>query len=154
MAGPIWQWDESVQRGTDYANQAVVRAYDEHMGSLRDFSAEAQHILEFLGLSPDDVVLEIGTGTGSFAWAAARVCREVIALDVSGVMLTYAAERAHEEGIENIAFRQAGFLTYEHEGEPFAGAVSQPLFTISPMLGSSWPSGVSASSFGPKADSS
>ncbi len=125
MVGPFWQWGESVQRGTDYASQAVVRAYDKHMGALRDLSAEAQHILEFLGLSPDDVVLEIGTGTGSFARAAARVCREVIALDVSGAMLTYAEERAREEGIENIAFRQAGFLTYEHEGEPFAGAVSQ-----------------------------
>jgi putative AdoMet-dependent methyltransferase len=82
-------------------------------------------ILGFLGLSADDVVLEIGTGTGSFARAAGRKCREVIALDVSGAMLTYAAGRAHKEGIDNIVFRQAGFLTYEHEGEPLAGAVSQ-----------------------------
>jgi len=125
MAGPPWQWGESVQRGTDYASQAVVRAYDEHMASLRDLAAEAERILEFLELSAADVVLEVGAGTGFFARAAARRCREVIGVDVSGAMLTYAAERARAEGITNINFQQAGFLTYEHQGEPLAAAVSQ-----------------------------
>ena len=79
----------------------------------------------YLELSPDDVVLEIGPGTGSFSRAAARHCRQVVSIDVSEAMLAYGAERAREEGIENIVFRLAGFLTYEHEGEPLAAAVSQ-----------------------------
>jgi putative AdoMet-dependent methyltransferase len=68
---------------------------------------------------------QIQRGTGAFARAAARRCRRVVALDVSPVMLEYAAQRAREAGITTIDFREAGFLTYERQGEPFAAAVSQ-----------------------------
>ncbi len=125
MAGPNWQWDERIQRGTDYASREVVRAYDEHMGTVRDIPGEVERILGYLRLSPDDLVLEMGTGTGSFSRAAARQCRRVISADVSEAMLAYGAERAREQGIDNIVFRLAGFLTYEHEGQPLAAAVSQ-----------------------------
>ena len=125
MTGPIWQWDESVQQGTDYAGLAEVRGYDERMAGWRDVSKEADRILDYLRLSFDDVVLEMGTGTGFFARTAAPHCRLVIAADVSGAMLAYAEKRASEEGVTNIVFRQAGFLTYEHEGEPLAAVVSQ-----------------------------
>jgi len=122
---PIWQWDETIQRGTDYASLAKVETYDKYMAILRNVSAEAERILHFLALSPDDVILEVGAGTGAFARAAARHCRTVIAIDVSPAMLTYASAQAKKEGVTNIIFRQAGFLTYEHEGKPLAAVVTQ-----------------------------
>ncbi|MCL5734910.1 MAG: class I SAM-dependent methyltransferase [Actinobacteria bacterium] len=125
MTTPTWQWDERVQRGTDYASLEKVRHYDKHMAAIRDVGAEADRILDFLGLGPYDVVLEVGTGTGAFARAAARRCRLAIALDISPAMLTYASNRAQQLGIENVRFQEAGFLTYTHEGEPVAGVVSQ-----------------------------
>lgn len=125
MTSPVWEWDETIQRGTDYASPAEVRAYDERMGAVRDVAREIDCILAFLSLSPEDVVLEIGTGTGSFARAASRRCREVIALDISAAMLQYAARCASEEGLTNVSLRQAGFLSYRHEGEPVAAVVSQ-----------------------------
>ncbi len=125
MERPRWQWDEMVQRGTDYASLAEVRAYDERMGAIRDVAAEARRILDLLKPSPADILLEIGTGTGAFARMAARQCRTLIAIDVSETMLTYAAQRARDEGITNIVFAQGGFLTYEHRGEPVAAVVSQ-----------------------------
>lgn len=125
VATRIWQWDERAQRGTDYESLEQVRAYDERMAALRDVTAEAQSILALLEVSPTDVLLEVGTGTGAFARLAAARCRSVIALDVSEAMLAYAAHRAEEEGIKNIKFQLAGFLTYEHEGGPLAAAVSQ-----------------------------
>lgn len=85
MTTPTWQWDESIQRGTDYASVERVREYDERMAALRDVAAEAGKILALLALAPDDVVLDVGTGTGAFARAAAGRCRKVIALDVSPV---------------------------------------------------------------------
>lgn len=74
MGNPDWQWDEQVQRGTDYGSIAEVEIYDERMSALRDVQAEADSILDLLQLSSDDTVVEIGTGTGAFARAAARRC--------------------------------------------------------------------------------
>jgi len=95
------------------------------MAALRDVEAGAQAILALLDLSPEDVLLEVGTGTGTFALAAARCCRKVIAIDVSPVMLAYATEKAQEQQVTNVEFAEAGFLTYEHRGEPVAAVVSQ-----------------------------
>jgi putative AdoMet-dependent methyltransferase len=122
---PEWQWDECVQQGTDYETNAEVEAYDVRMAALRDVAKEHQRILDFLRLKPDDIVLEIGTGTGAFTREAARHCRLAIGADVSDAMLSYAAAKAHEEGLTNAVFRKGGFLTYEHEGEPVNAVVSQ-----------------------------
>ncbi|MFA5206700.1 MAG: class I SAM-dependent methyltransferase [Lentisphaeria bacterium] len=124
MTAPAWQWNEDQQIGTDYANVAEVRAYDRRMGELRDIPAENRAILALLQLAPGAAVLEIGTGTGAFAREAARAGHRVTALDISPVMLDYAAERAREDGLAGIRFVRAGFLTYEHAGEPFDAVVS------------------------------
>ncbi len=58
--------------------------------------------------------MEIGTGTGSFARAAAKAGCRVLAIDVSPVMLEYASLRAKEEGVSaSIEFKHAGFLSFE-----------------------------------------
>lgn len=125
VAQPPWQWDELTQIGTDYEDLAEVRAYDERMAALRDRAGENRRILEVLSFTPDDIVLEVGTGTGAFARQCAQAVGRVIAIDISQAMLDYAAGRARAEGIANIAFVRAGFLTYRHQGPPVDAVVSQ-----------------------------
>ncbi len=125
MSLPSWHWQEFIQRGTDYNNLAEVEAYDARMGRLRDVEGGLRRVLATLRLAPDDEVLEIGTGTGAFALAAARVCRHVYACDVSEMMLAYAQQKAAQQGIANASFHAGGFLTYEHTGEPVSAVVSQ-----------------------------
>jgi putative AdoMet-dependent methyltransferase len=122
---PKWQWDEGVHCGTDYADGAEVERYDARMALVRDVASESEKILEFLRPSSDDVILEIGTGTGFFARTAAKYCREVIALDISRTMLATATERAEGENAGNVTNVHAGFLTYEHAGEPVDAVVTQ-----------------------------
>jgi putative AdoMet-dependent methyltransferase len=122
---PEWQWDECIQQGTDYETDAEVEAYDARMGALRDVDAEHERILAYLQLTPDQTVLEIGTGTGAFTRRAAPHCRLAIGADVSDTMLRYAAGRAQREGLSNAVFRKGGFLTYNHEGDPVDAVVSQ-----------------------------
>ena len=75
-------------------------------------------LLRDLGLNETRTLVDLGTGTGALALAAAPLCRRVVAVDVSGAMLTILKEKTERLGIKNIECVQGGFLTYEHRGEP------------------------------------
>ena len=92
------------------------------MARFRDFDAENDRIFAALDLPEDATVIEIGCGTGTFALAAARRFRKVIAYDVSEAMLEFARGKACSSGLDNVTFRHGGFLGC-HEGEPPVDAV-------------------------------
>jgi SAM-dependent methyltransferase len=70
------------------------------------------------GLGPASTLVDFGAGTGTFALAAASHCRRVIAVDISPAMVETLRLKVAEQGAANVDCVQAGFLTYEHEGEP------------------------------------
>lgn len=121
---PAWQWNEIQQVGTDYADVAEVERYEQRMGEFRNLPAEDAAILDRLALPAGSRILEIGTGTGHFARAAARAGYRVTALDVSPAMLRYAADRAKADGLAGIEFCHAGFLTFTAAPATFDAAVS------------------------------
>lgn len=123
MTSPQWQYHEPDHPGMDF--DAVAPSYDRNMQRFRDIQGEIEEILSFLELTPQHSLLEMGTGTGEFALAAARRCSRVFAIDISAGMLNYARNKAHEQGIDNIRFLPGGFLTYRHQNEPLDAIVSQ-----------------------------
>ena len=112
MTIPEWQYHEPDHPGADF--DALAEIYDRNMQRYRDIQGEIQQILSFLDLQPDQTVLEMGTGTGEFALAAARACARVYAVDLSTGMLSYAKRKAASRGISNVEFLPGGFLTYQH----------------------------------------
>jgi putative AdoMet-dependent methyltransferase len=120
---PLWQWNEIQQVGTNYVDIAEVERYEQRMGEFRNLAAEDAAILDLLALPPESRVLEIGTGTGHFARAAARAGHRVTAVDVSTTMLQYGANRARAEKLR-VEFRHAGFLTLDAAPATFDAAVS------------------------------
>ena len=122
---PVWLFDERKHTGSNFEDEAVVKAYDRHHQNIRDIQGEIKGILEFLDLKKDQTVLEIGTGTGEFAIAVAGLCSSVTAIDISPQMLRFAGEKAASRGVKNIDFRPGGFLSFEHEGAPFDAIVTQ-----------------------------
>lgn len=110
MTIPQWQYHEPNHPGADL--DALAEIYDRNMQKYRDIQGEIQEILDFLDLQREQIVLEIGTGTGEFALAAASHCAKVYAVDLSAGMLKYALKKAESRGIGNVEFIQAGFLTY------------------------------------------
>lgn len=108
-----WYYDEFQQAGLDYSDTLTIETYDKHMQRFRDYEKEACNIMTLLELPPDSHVLEIGTGTGHFARAAAAVYGEVTAYDVSKGMLAYAAEKVRESAISNITWVNKGFLSLD-----------------------------------------
>jgi ubiquinone/menaquinone biosynthesis C-methylase UbiE len=70
------------------------------------------------GVNERHTLVDLGAGTGTFALAAAPYCGRVIAVDVSPVMLARLEQKAAEQGITNVTCVRAGFLSYEHQGDP------------------------------------
>lgn len=121
---PEWQWNECQQVGTDYSDVAEVKRYEQRMGEFRNLPAEDAAILDVLALPKGSHIVEIGTGTGHFARAAARAGHRVTAFDVSQAMLQYAETRTRAEGLTGIGFHHAGFLTMTAAPATFDAAVS------------------------------
>jgi putative AdoMet-dependent methyltransferase len=121
---PDWQWNEVQHVGTNFADAAEVERYERRMGEFRDLAAEDAAILADLALPPGSHVLEIGTGTGHFARAAAAAGHRVTAVDISPAMLEHAEKRSRSKGLTGIEFHQGGFLTFSAPPATFDAAVS------------------------------
>ncbi len=125
-----WQYDEmKINSYFDYAAAQQAALYEERHGRVRDIADENRRILEILdrrlprGLAGANI-LEIGTGTGAFARAAAQKCGRVSAADVSEAMLAVAREKVNELGIANVDFILGGFLTGDFPDSGFDAVVS------------------------------
>lgn len=121
---PAWLRNEFQQLNTDFADAAVVEQYERRMGEFRNLPAEDAAILGLLALPQGSRILEIGTGSGHFARAAARAGHRVMAVDISPAMLQYADARAKAEGLTGIEFCHAGLLTFAVPPATFDAVVS------------------------------
>ncbi len=108
-----WLFDE--YRDFGWSGDDTAAEYERRAGvSARDERA----LLQRLGLSAEHTLVDLGCGAGMLAIEAAKLCRRVIAVDVSEPMLDFARAQAAGASVANIDFIHAGFLTYEHQGEP------------------------------------
>ena len=122
---PKWQFNEMNQVGVDYTDISEVEAYDLRMKKLRNIAKETEEIINLVGVTMDHVLLEFGIGTGEFTIEVAKHCSKVYAVDISPTMLEFAKHKAQNQSITNIEYCHAGFLTYQHSGEPLDIVVSQ-----------------------------
>ena len=110
-----WLLDEVAFAGRENLDAVHVARYD----SIEDAAPDDEvALLTTLGLRPDSVVVDIGTGTGQFALAVAPFCDRVVAVDVSPAMLSALTAKIDRVGVRNVDVVAAGFLTYEHSGRP------------------------------------
>ncbi len=115
MERPRWLFDELAHAGAEHLDPALVALYDEKIAF--DPGAEVE-LLRGSGLTGASTLVDLGAGTGALALAAAPFCRRVVAVDPSPAMLSVARGRADAVGAQNVEIVQAGFLTYDHAGEP------------------------------------
>jgi SAM-dependent methyltransferase len=105
-----WYPDERGHAGPEHLDAGYVAGYDAK--AQLDLDA-ALDLLRSHGLGPDATLVDLGCGTGLLAAAAAAEARRVVGVDVSPAMLEVA--RARSDAVEWV---EAGFLTYEHAGDP------------------------------------
>jgi len=101
-------FDERAHAGPEHLEPSYVATYEAKSG------LDAEGELAFLrehGLDASTTLVDLGAGTGLLAAAAAPYCRRVVAVDPSRAMVDVLRAR----GLEAV---EAGFLTYEHTGDP------------------------------------
>jgi len=111
-----WMIDELAHAGPEHLDVAFVAGFDRKQGypdPAADLAAFREH-----GVGGASTVVDLGTGTGRLALAAAPHVARVVAVDVSPAMLALLRERAARAGLANVECVQAGFLSYTHAGPP------------------------------------
>jgi SAM-dependent methyltransferase len=101
--------------GPEHLDPAYVAGYDRK--AQFDPAADLED-LRSRGLDRASTLIDLGAGTGTFALAAASVCKRVIAVDVSPAMVEAIRAKIAERGVLNVECVQAGVLGYEHQGAP------------------------------------
>jgi SAM-dependent methyltransferase len=107
-----WMIDELAYAGPEHLDEDFVAGFDRKQGhpdAGPDIAA-----LRAQGLDTTSVVVELGAGTGQFAFPAARAFGSVVAADVSPAMVAWMRSKAPA----NVTVVRAGFLGYSHEGPP------------------------------------
>jgi SAM-dependent methyltransferase len=105
-----WQLDERTHAGPEHLDPVYVADYDAK--AQLDLEA-ALELLRRHGLDDRATLVDLGCGTGLLAAAAASEAGRVVGVDPSSAMLE--AARRRDAAVEWV---EAGFLTYEHEGDP------------------------------------
>ena len=108
-----WMLDEVDSAGRENLDVDHASQYDvkEDAGAMEELT-----LLKELGLNRQSEVVDMGTGTGQLALAAASECARVVAVDVSPVMLAVLNAKVAASHLSNVEIVQSGFLTYEHQG--------------------------------------
>ncbi|WP_323171656.1 class I SAM-dependent methyltransferase [Natrialba sp. PRR66] len=93
----------------------IASEYDDE--SSDEYRACANMVIEYAAPDADDVVLDLGTGTGAIALALAPDAARVVGRDISEGMMSEAETKAADEGIENVVFGHGTFREPEYDGD-------------------------------------
>lgn len=121
MSRPEKEQPDSQMMKYNYDRERIARLFDgvvEGNGSTGQQTTRrgmtmpriaGQVALSHLELSDADILLDVGTGTGDTAIAAARICSKVIGIDVSRRSLEQARMQAARERLNNVVFAYGAF---------------------------------------------
>jgi len=100
---------------------AMKRSLDEHAARFdgkadeyddsnsEEYRACASLVIDHAAPESDDVVLDLGTGTGAIALPLAETAERVLGRDISEGMLDEAREKASDRGLTNAEFGEGSF---------------------------------------------
>jgi SAM-dependent methyltransferase len=103
-------FDERAHAGPEHLDAEYAARFDAK--TQLDLDA-ALALLRRHGLGPETTLVDLGCGTGLIAASAAPETGRVVGVDPSPPMLELARRRS-----DAVEWVEAGFLTYEHAGDP------------------------------------
>lgn len=113
LMSEAWNGGESVH----YIDHADL--YDLQLAPFADA------LVERAGFAQHESVLDIGCGCGVTTFAAGRLSRRAVGVDISTSLLEVATNRARVESLDNVEFIVADAQTYRFEEGSFDAVISQ-----------------------------
>jgi len=123
-SNPDWYFDERLHTGVDYSDGQIVSDYDKQHTKFRNYENESLRIVDALGISKNDIVVDMGCGTGGVSLYLAKSCKKLYAIDISPKMIELCNSKIAKEKINNVFPICSGFLSYKHNGEPVDVVIS------------------------------
>ena len=93
----------------------IAADYDESQSS-DEYKACVSLVVDYADPGPEDVVLDLGTGTGAIALALAPKAKRVVGRDISEGMMAEAQKKAQEQGLDNVEFGEGRFRDPNYDG--------------------------------------
>ncbi len=100
----------------DHAARFDEKAGEYDESKSEEYRACANLVIDHAAPAADEVVLDLGTGTGAIALALAPDADRVVGRDISEGMMERAAEKADERGLENVEFDYRTFREPDYDG--------------------------------------
>ncbi|QLD87828.1 class I SAM-dependent methyltransferase [Natronomonas salina] len=96
--------------------------FDEKASEYDDSKSEEYRacvslVVDYADPGPEDVVLDLGCGTGAIGLRLAERAAEVIGRDISEGMMEEARRKAEGAGYDNVTFGRGSFLEPNYDGE-------------------------------------
>ncbi|TKX86617.1 class I SAM-dependent methyltransferase [Halorubrum sp. SS5] len=101
----------------EHAERFSEKAAEYDDSKSEEYHACASLVIDRAAPEPDDVVLDLGAGTGAIALAVAEDAERVLARDISEGMMDEGRRKAEERGLDNVEFAYGEFRDPEVDPE-------------------------------------
>lgn len=98
-----WEHREKNKKASTEMWDSMASGFGDKIVSFEE-NPFLQLIIQNGMLSSNSRILDVGCGTGTYSFALAGKCREVVGIDLSPKMISLARERSLSEGTTNVSF--------------------------------------------------